>query len=89
MTSWVPAWGFFGGIVHWFRTFIDPISFAAGFDLMAMMVLTWMWMWRREGRWTRALTITVIPYIVFPSIGLLLYLMISERTLPGETSQGR
>jgi predicted PurR-regulated permease PerM len=84
MTQWIPHWGFFGGIAHWFATFSDPISAAAALDLMGLMVIGFVVMYLRERKWTRALSIVVIPYIVFPVFGAVLYLMISDQTLPGE-----
>ncbi len=84
-SQWISIFGFLGGIMHWFETFHDPISFAAGFDLMVLMILTAIWMIYREKRWTWALTISVIPFIVFPAIGFFLYLIISDKSLPGES----
>lgn len=86
MIRWVGQWGFFGGILHWFDTFRDPISAAAGIDLMALMVMTFTWMRWREGHWSKTLGIVLLPFIVFPSLGLLLYLIISEKTAVGENS---
>src|SRR5258708_22022331 len=86
MIQWMSRWGFVGAITHWFQTFEDPISAAAGLDLIGLMTMAFALMIFREGRWTRTLTVVIIPFVVFPSLGLLLYLIISERTLPGENS---
>jgi hypothetical protein len=87
MEKWMSHWGFFGAILHWFQTFGDPISAAAGVDLMALMIFVFAWMVYRDQGWTRAIFLSLVPYIVFPSIGILIYLMMSEKNLPGEKAR--
>src|ERR1700729_2012213 len=88
MSRWMNLWGFWGAILHWFETFRDPISAAAGFDLVLCMIFVFIWMYVREGRWTLRLTIVLIPFIVFPAIGTLLYLMMSAQSLRGSRPTG-
>lgn len=81
---WIPRWGLFGAGTHWFETFSDPISATAGIDLLCLSLLVWLWMLRRETRWSRAMSLSFLPYMVWPSIGLVVYLLASDKPLPGD-----
>ncbi len=84
MLRWVERWGFWGGLAHWFETFSDPISAAANIDLIALALFVGVWMIVREKGWSKVLSIILIPYILFPSFGYLLYLIMSDKNLPGD-----
>jgi hypothetical protein len=88
-SRWIKIWGFWGSLLHWFETFSDPISAAAGLDLMVLMVVVGLWMLYREGRWNRLITFIFIPYLIFPAPLFFLYLMISKKSLPGESAKAR
>lgn len=83
-SQWIPLWGVFGSAGHWLETFADPISATAGIDLMCLSLLVWVWMLKREGRWSSAMSWSFLPYMVWPSIGLVVYLLTSEKPLPGD-----
>jgi CHASE2 domain-containing sensor protein len=87
MVEWAGRWGFFGGLMHWFDTFVDPVSAAAGLDLIALYLIVAGWMLYREKGWKPVHSIILIPYFLFPSLGLLLYLVLSSTPLPGEKSR--
>ncbi len=85
MQKWIERWGFWGSMSHWFETFEDPISAAANLDLvlLALTVACWI-VWREKGL-NKTVALMVLPYVLFPSLGLLLYLIISDKSLPGES----
>lgn len=83
-SAWLPRWGVWGSFLHWFETFEDPVSATAGIDLLCLSLIVWLWMLRRERGWTRAMTISLLPYVGWPSIGLLVYLLASKQPLPGD-----